>query len=160
VRCRPLIHLDELNCLDLLADFPAVLVPPAVWREVMRHRPQALREPGWWLRETAPAAEEPAVLTSLARVLTLHDGEREALRLALEYSPVIILTNDTAARLAAGNLGLRAQGTIGLIVRSIRRLLRSKEAAITLLRDIPVRSTLHLKRTLLETVIREVERSA
>jgi len=38
----PLIHLDELGCLDLLADFGAVVVPDAVWREVERHRPRAL----------------------------------------------------------------------------------------------------------------------
>lgn len=38
----PLIHLDELDCLDLLGDFPEVLVPEAVWREVLKHRPSAL----------------------------------------------------------------------------------------------------------------------
>lgn len=35
----PLIHLDELGCLDLLSDFFEVLVPEAVWREVRQHRP-------------------------------------------------------------------------------------------------------------------------
>jgi hypothetical protein len=28
----PLIHLDELGCLDMLADFSAVLVPDSVWQ--------------------------------------------------------------------------------------------------------------------------------
>ncbi len=37
----PLIHLDELNSLDLL-DFSEVLVPDAVWTEVARHHPVAL----------------------------------------------------------------------------------------------------------------------
>lgn len=35
----PLIHLDEVACLDLLADFSTVLVPEVVWQEVTRHRP-------------------------------------------------------------------------------------------------------------------------
>ena len=39
----PLIHLDELGCLDLLADFSGVLVPEAVWQEVKRHRASAVR---------------------------------------------------------------------------------------------------------------------
>jgi len=39
----PLIHLDELGCIGLLADFPVVRVPDAVWAEVMQHRPQALQ---------------------------------------------------------------------------------------------------------------------
>ena len=29
---RPLIHLDEVGALDLLADFAEILVPEAVWR--------------------------------------------------------------------------------------------------------------------------------
>ncbi len=36
----PRIHMDELVPLDLLADFPAVLVPDDVRREVRRHRPK------------------------------------------------------------------------------------------------------------------------
>jgi predicted nucleic acid-binding protein len=40
----PLIHLDELDSIDLL-DFGEVLVPDAVWTEVTRHRPAALASP-------------------------------------------------------------------------------------------------------------------
>ena len=40
----PLIHLDELGCLDLLADFASVLVPDVVWREVAQHRTEALAQ--------------------------------------------------------------------------------------------------------------------
>lgn len=41
----PLIHLDELDSLFLLADFQMVLLPHQVWQEVARHRPQALTHP-------------------------------------------------------------------------------------------------------------------
>lgn len=34
----PLIHLDELGCLDLLADFAEVIVPVGVWEETIKHR--------------------------------------------------------------------------------------------------------------------------
>jgi predicted nucleic acid-binding protein len=34
----PLIHLDEVGCLDVLADFAEVLVPEAVWQEVHGQR--------------------------------------------------------------------------------------------------------------------------
>ena len=40
----PLIHLDELASFDILADFGTVIVPDAVWREVERHRPNALEQ--------------------------------------------------------------------------------------------------------------------
>lgn len=41
----PLIHLDELGCLDLLRDFARVWVPDAVWQEVEAHRPGVLISP-------------------------------------------------------------------------------------------------------------------
>ena len=70
------------------------------------------------------------------------------------------LTEDTAARLAAGNLRIGTHGTIGILVRAIRRRHRSKEEILALLKSIPSRTTLHLNRSLLETVISEVEGSS
>ncbi len=48
----PLIHLDQLGCLNLLADFSSILVPNEVWMEVTHHRPAALINP------TVPLAQE------------------------------------------------------------------------------------------------------
>ena len=53
----PIIHLDELECLDLLGDFPEVIVPEAVWREVLKHRPSALDEKVAVLVRVAPSRE-------------------------------------------------------------------------------------------------------
>ena len=33
----PLIHLDELDAIDLLSDFPSVLMRESVWQEVESH---------------------------------------------------------------------------------------------------------------------------
>jgi predicted nucleic acid-binding protein len=92
-------------------------------------------------------------------VLSLHSGEWEALRLNLEH-PGLLLTDDTAARLAATSLGIRAHGTIGILIRAIRRNQRTKPQVLALLRSLPASSTLYLKRSLLDTVIREVENQA
>ena len=50
----PLIHLDELGSLDVLADFSAVHVPKLVWQEVLRHRPKLTPEtvPGLRVEES------------------------------------------------------------------------------------------------------------
>ena len=47
----PVIHLDELGCLNLLADFGSVIIPEAVYQEVERHRPLTLASAsvGDWL---------------------------------------------------------------------------------------------------------------
>ena len=154
----PLIHLDELGCLDLLADFRAVLVPAEVWREVQRYRPSALGQSVVTLRQLTPTQPVPPALTPMARLLALHAGELEALRVALEHNPALLLTDDTAARLAARNLSIRAHGTLGILLRAIRRGQRSKDELIEVLRELPQKSTLHLKRSLLDDVIREAER--
>jgi hypothetical protein len=39
----PVIHLDELRCLDLLADFEDIIVPIEVEKEISAHRPSALQ---------------------------------------------------------------------------------------------------------------------
>src|ERR1700728_1053298 len=97
----PLIHLDELGCLDLLADFESVLVAETVWREVHIHRPSALSHAGVDLVRVTPSSNpEAPALEALVRVLALHTGELEALRVALEHRGCMLLTDDTAARLA------------------------------------------------------------
>ena len=39
----PIIHLSELDCLNVLSDFNEVLIPPIVWEEILRHQPKAFQ---------------------------------------------------------------------------------------------------------------------
>ncbi len=157
----PLIHLDELDCLDLLGDFPEVLVPEAVWREVLKHRPSALERKAVILVRVTPSGEPTApLLRGLFETMSLHRGEQEALALATKHEDALLLTDDTAARLAAGVLGLGVHGTIGMLIRAIRRAQRTKEQVLELLGAIPAKSTLHLKRSFLATIINQVEHEA
>ncbi len=154
----PLIHLDELNSALLLSDFADVVVPDAVWEEVSRHRPTALTVPGLVVRRQScksPSAE----VAALATLFTLHPGEAEALSLARELGGALFLTDDTAARLAARTLGITVHGSIGILVRAIRRHQKSKDEVITLLRDLPNKSSLFIRPSLLEEVIAEIARA-
>lgn len=153
----PLIHLDELGSLDLLSEAAPVIVPHAVWIEILKHRPLLFSTKSIHFKRVAPSEPVPLVLETLSQVLTLHEGEKEALQIALEHPGAILLTDDTAARLAAENLGVTSYGTIGILIRSIRKNQRSKEFILQVLRSIPERSTLHLKKSLLDRVIQEVQ---
>ena len=62
-----------------------------------------------------------------------------------------------AARLAAEGLGLRVHGTTGVIVRSLRKARRTADQVVELLQAIPVRSSLHTRRHLLDETIRQVK---
>ena len=154
----PLIHLDELGSIELLADFKQVWVPDAIWCEVERHRPQALqRLPSVLIRKEVP--NHTPVIDALASIYTLHMGEQEALTWCL-LQHGLLLTDDTAARLAAKSLGLEAHGTIGLLIRAVRRKLHTRNEVLQLLSDIPHRTTLHIRPSFLADVIREVEEKA
>jgi predicted nucleic acid-binding protein len=154
----PLIHLDEMGCVDLLGDFPKVLIPAEVWSEAMRHRPglELSHVPTAAVPPTTPAPS--ARLVALADSLGLHAGERAALALVEEVATDLFLCVDTAARLAAESLSIRVHGTIGLLIRAIRRNLRTKDQVLELLKALPDRSTLHVSGKLLAKVVGEVER--
>jgi predicted nucleic acid-binding protein len=143
-----LIHLDELNSVALLADFAAVLVPGAVWDEVARHRPQALSSAHLPLERCAPARS--ARVEAVSALYTLHAGEIEALCQCTALPGALLLTDDTAARLAARTLGVTAHGTVGVLLRAIRRGQLPKDRALSLLRQIPDVTTLHLRPALLD----------
>jgi predicted nucleic acid-binding protein len=152
----PVIHLDELGHLDLLSDFGRVIIPESVWLEVDRHRPSALVAAGQWLIRQS-ARQSSLIVNAITPLYGLHSGEQEALHLCVELGDCMLLTDDTAARLAATSLGIAAHGTIGLLIRAIRRQCLTKTEVLALLRDIPNRTTLHIRPSLLAEVIANVE---
>ncbi|MCD2452406.1 hypothetical protein GO003_018635 [Methylicorpusculum oleiharenae] len=61
------------------------------------------------------------LVKALKPLYTLHIVEQEALHLCVEFGDCLLLTDDTAARLAAKSLSIPADGTLGLLFRAIRR---------------------------------------
>ena len=152
----PIIHLAELDCLDLLVDFRRILIPSQVREEVHGHRPDA------FLR--LPQHQVISVVSSVAPefrqlmdAAALHPGEIAAISLALQERPALLLCDDAAARFAAERLGLRIHGTIGVIIRSMRRGRRTKDEVLELLRQLPSRSSLHIRASLLAEIIEQVK---
>ncbi|MBI3952231.1 MAG: hypothetical protein HY314_17415 [Acidobacteria bacterium] len=74
----------------------------------------------------------------------------------LQHPGAILLTDDAATRLAANQLVMRAHGTLGVLLRAIRRGQRTPEEVLTLLRTLPQRSTLHVRPGLLNAIIDQV----
>jgi predicted nucleic acid-binding protein len=152
----PLIHLDELGCLDLLTDFQTVFVPEQVWREVEFHRPGALEHSGIEYQKMAVVLSEYEPFQALVRALALDLGEQAALSLMASHPDAILLTDDAAARLAAEALGYRVHGSIGVLLRAIRRLRRTPHEVLSILRDLPARSSLHIRPALLQEIIAQI----
>jgi predicted nucleic acid-binding protein len=153
----PLIHLDELDCLDLLTNFRSILIPEQVWQEVEQHRPDALKHPGVEIQQVSVSLSEDASFQALVRALVLDLGEQAALSLMSLYPDAILLTDDAAARLAGKGLGYRVHGSIGILLRAIRRQQRPPQEVLSILRNLPSRSTLYIRLGLLQEIIARVE---
>jgi predicted nucleic acid-binding protein len=152
----PLIHLDELNVLWLLADFAKVLVPATVASELAQHRPHLLSQTEvTWQHCAAKLPRDPR-LAALCQLFSLHAGEQDALA-QLEMAPqCIFLTDDSAARQVAERMGFKVHGSIGIIIRAIRRSQLTPAEVIQILSEIPIRSSLYIKTALLQEVITKI----
>jgi predicted nucleic acid-binding protein len=151
----PIIHLSELNQLSLLFDFPTIFVTQSVAKEVEKHRPIHLNE---WPLEIVSEPVIDLQLSVLAKAYGLHTGEISALSFARTQNPVIFLTDDAAARLAAIQMSLRVHGTIGILLRAVRTRLKSVSEIKSCLESIPHSSTLHIQANLIHHAIEELEK--
>lgn len=118
----PLIHLAKIEALELISRlYTRILVPPAVWREVVEEsdgRPGAAEvqravTAGWM---TIRAAKNETLIIALR--VTLDNGEAEAVALATELQPEVVLLDDKVARRMARRLGVPVTGTLGVLLRA------------------------------------------
>jgi predicted nucleic acid-binding protein len=111
-------YLAAVGQTDLLRiQFGRVYVPPAVWRELHARpnlpgiAPADLAQKSGWLVVQEPKPGQP--LNQLRA--DLDPGEAEAIALACEFKPAIVLLDETDGRLEARRLGLTIIGTIGIL---------------------------------------------
>lgn len=145
-----------MDSLRLLMDFERLLIPDAVWREVVYHRPSVFKHKDVSFEKVNVVLVED--ILSVCRLFCLDTGEIEAIALCSQHSDSILLTDDASARLVAKTLGIRAHGTIGVLLRAIRRKQLTPHETVRKLEGIPLKSTLFIKRSLLHEIIEEVKR--
>ena len=111
----PLIHLSRVGLLDLLtALFGDVVVPRAVWHEVVERRPtapgtDALRQASWIC----------VVDSALPEVdLGLDPGETAAILVAEAIHADLLLMDERVGRKVAEARGIAVRGTLGVLVQA------------------------------------------
>lgn len=113
----PVFHLIEASLLDLLPKAGAIHIPPAVDAELtdLLRQSWKKRKPHWIHIEPL-TPEENENVESLTLTGLLDPGEAGAILLAKRLKTDWLLTDDTAARLFAGSMGLEVHGTLGVIL--------------------------------------------
>ena len=117
----PLYYLGALGRLDLLRQiYQHIVVPPAVVAELKAGKagghPAPLPEDVSWIEIRSAQSE-----SVLAMVPDLGAGEREAIALAHELQPSLLLIDDHQGRERAHLLKLDVIGTLGLLLLAKQR---------------------------------------
>jgi predicted nucleic acid-binding protein len=116
----PLLNLAIIDHLFLLPQqFGQIYVPPAVLTELKINEDlpgsrvlEAAINQGWLICQ---AVENPGLVNLLRR--DLHQGESEAIALAVECSADKILLDEKEARQVARSLGLSTIGILGILLK-------------------------------------------
>jgi len=135
-------------------------VPEQVWQEVERHRPGALTQREITLQKVPVVVSTEVAFQTLVRAMALDIGEQAALSLMAHHPQAILLTDDAAARLAAVTLGCKVHGTVGILLRAIRRQQRTRDEILIILHHLPEHSTLHIRPSLHHEIRGKLESSA
>lgn len=125
----PLCYLVLIEQIRLLPElFSQILIPEGVYTELMAEgAPIPLREwaavPPEWLQIHAVQDQPDPDLESL------HEGERQAIQLALQLGADLIILDERRARQIATDKGLFITGLLGILdVAASRRMIDLPEA--------------------------------
>lgn len=144
----PLIHLAEIDSLELLSAFDTLLIPETVYEEV----------------ETGGVPDGisnlPYELVSVTGERfgseELDAGERAALAVAIERD-MVLLTDDLAAREAASQSSVSVHGSVGIIALGYDRGVVNREQAVSLMRALQRETSLFVTEAVVERGIRRLD---
>jgi predicted nucleic acid-binding protein len=140
-----------------MEDFERVFVPEVVRKEVLAYRDLAFKGSNVKWTEISHQFPVEEQLQAVCKIFSLDSGEVAALAFISKEPGLLFLTDDAAARLVATKLGYNVHGTIGVLLRAIRRDLMKPEEVIDRIKLIPLQSSLYIKASLLQEVISQVE---
>ncbi len=118
----PLLHLAEAEAGFLLGRLLAAVCPFSVAEELQRHSPNMWQtcEEQEWIKVNALGDVATAQSQAWQMAGLLDRGEADALALAQELGIGCLVTDDAAARLLGGSLGLTVRGSLGLVLEAAR----------------------------------------
>lgn len=113
----PLISLALIGKLSILEQlYQEISVPSAVYKEVVKSDKPCSRELKQFLHGKTKLVNNRMAVDIL--LSDLGEGEAEAIVLALEQQPTMVLLDDLKARKFAKMKGLNIIGTLGILLRA------------------------------------------
>jgi len=137
----PLIHLAKVGLIDLLFKlFDRILIPKTVYYEVVIRGKKKGHSDAINIEQAISNSkiEVSKVLIGKEEYFSskLHQGELEAIKLALNSKIELILLDDEEARIFARNLKLKVKGTLGILVDLVKKSHLEFEKAFQYLKEL------------------------
>ncbi|MHA2295044.1 MAG: hypothetical protein ACXAEU_10755 [Candidatus Hodarchaeales archaeon] len=123
----PLIHIALIDQLELLFKiFDVIYIPGAVYKEAIEDGLQGGHPDAILLEKEVKIGRiivKEVTLGQNVEIITnnLHEGEVEAIELALSTPGRTILLDDEEARVYARKMKLRVMGTVGIIIENFKQ---------------------------------------
>lgn len=144
----PLIHLEQIDSLELLDVFDRLYVPETVYDELERGGvPDGLEKLSFERVEPAELKPEVTELDPVERAALAVASGREA----------VLLTDDLAARDTAVEHAIDVHGSLGVITIAYAHHLVDRDEAATLMRTLQRETSLFVTEAIVERAIRTLE---
>lgn len=115
----PISNLIKINRLSLLQKlYGDIVIPLVVYNEILALQSFNVRldefKTASWIRVQSPS--DTTLVSSL--LITLDKGESEAIALAKELQPELLLIDERAGAETARSLGIKAIGLLGVLIQA------------------------------------------
>jgi len=125
----PIIFLWKIKKLDLLFKlYKSIHIPKKVFEELSKEKDD-------YFESYLPNFEVEKIEEKLLS-FQLHEGESEAINLAIKKKANLILLDDKKARIVAKSFGIKIKGTLGLLLTFLDNKLVSYDEFKTLLDEL------------------------
>ncbi len=138
----PLIHLGQINRLDLLFSlFEKILIPQSVYSEAIESGLQQGHHNARHIQKEMgkgriEVKNVPKERLEEIRNENLHEGEIEVIALALDTENQVVLLDDEEARIFASTFNLNVKGTLGIIIDNVHQGTISKKKGRELIKEL------------------------
>ena len=137
----PLIHLTIVGLLELVFKlYDVILIPQSVYNEIVVKGKEEGHSDAIILEQAISnekiKVEKVKADTQKISTSKLHQGEINAILLALQSEVEIILLDDEEARIFARKLKIKVKGTLGILIELLKQKFLKLEEALKYLKKL------------------------
>ncbi|MBI5651582.1 MAG: hypothetical protein HZC40_14235 [Chloroflexi bacterium] len=147
------LKIEQMPLIRALYQVENVAVPPAVYREIALTSLLTHLTDLDWIQVIAPSTNQVEKLTTDESFRALGAGEQEAIALAIERAPAVLLGNDNQARRVASRLGVDVVNIPAFLLACKQANLVDRQTLFTVINDLRAKDFFGFRQTDLDLLL-------